>query len=167
MLTGICFVGEVQPTNADVVICLSVELNGETQDNLTAVFRFDNDTLNQEFFHYFNQRLETVRNQVSGILALPVLGVGNDSTGIEPVFENSTNLDINFEQTEKCASLLSEEWYVSKALAFKFLIDPIPTDPPEKEEDSWRDKTLENPIFLVSVFANFLLLALYLKKRKP
>ncbi|MEX2738833.1 MAG: hypothetical protein Q6356_007185 [Candidatus Wukongarchaeota archaeon] len=170
MLAGICFVGENKTVNAyvitpenpeDFTIILFAELNETTKNNLTAVFYFDNDTINEEFLHYFNQRLELIRHQVSGILAFPVEKITTNSTTIYPVFENasSSNFYANLEQTEKSARLLGEEWFISWSLAGFFPIN-------EEEGEEGIGEILKNPVFLVSVFANFSLFALYLKKRR-
>ena len=153
----------------NVFITLLIELNGETTNNLTAVFYFndtntfdtDNSTLNQEFLDYFIQRLETIRNQVSGIKAFPLGKLGIKFKAIFPIFENSSNFDANFEQTNKSAILLREEWYILTAEAGLLIVYYAPEDP-------LYIKIIKNPEIPLTIFASFLLiLVLYLKKLKP
>ncbi len=172
-----CFAQEYQTKESEWVpppnmfILLEVYLNGATKDNLTAVFYFnntntyetDNSTLNRDFLDYFTQRLETIRNQVSGILAFPLEYLGINWTETFPVFENTSNFDINFEQTNKSASLLLEEWYILNAEAAILIID---YKPPPPGEDPWYLRALKSPAFLASALVGLLILSLYLKKGK-
>ena len=159
--------GTREVTKFDVFIVLDIYLNGETKNNLTAVFYFnntntydtDNCTLNRDFLNYFTQRLETIRNQVSGIKAFPLEYLGINWTSIFPVFENTSNFDINFEQTNKSESLFLEEWYILSAEAGILIVDYFPPDPRYK-------KILENPEVLATIIASIIILSLYLKKGK-
>ncbi len=166
-IVGSAIEGTRDVTKSNVFIVLDIDLNGETKDDLTAVFYFnntntydtDNSTLNRDFLDYFTNRLEMIRNQVSGIKAFPLEYLGINWTETFPVFENASNFDINLEQTNKSASLLLEEWYILNAEAGILIIDHYPPDP-------WYKKILENPEILAAVFATLLILSLYLKKGK-
>ena len=104
---------------------VEVYLNETTQDDLTAVFYFDNNytgktdnsTLNQEFLDYFIQRVEAIRNQVPGIKAFSIYLYINESYLIaefDPSILNSTSTT-RYEVCNKTATLFLEEWYVLDA----------------------------------------------------
>ena len=146
-------------------LCLNIELNGTTKDNLTAVFYFnntytfftDNSTLNGEFLDYFTQRVEVIRSQVPGIKTLPFDYLDVNWTTFNPVFDPPNLNSTKFETVNRTAALFLEEWYVLDAKAHIIQYEEV-------KEDPWYLRTLKNPAVLVSVFASLLIDSFYLKK---